>query len=265
MRLLLALMLLFTTAATAQTIDDPRVRPFIPELGIGVEDLPISHLPNWVFEGNVYIGRPDAWQGAPDFLWRYQEARPTDYNHPNSFGSPKLHVRSLVTADLGDPPDIIMARAGPGTAMYNGEPLPTEPTSALGSLQWMAWGGRCDEGYGWRPGCFNQGRNAHIYARSIGEQTGQSRAGELFLGTAPLGNPGNPLNRIQIMADGEIRFWRQDGQNVYNTIFKDTPLIDGASGVTATFRINGTTVQRLIEAGPPNSCGTGYRCMRILN
>jgi hypothetical protein len=82
-----------------------------------------------------------------------------------------------------------------------------QPDVNIGTLYWQAWGGRCQEdpqGYGFKSGCGNNGRNAAIYARTIGTQTGDSRAGSLHLATTPEGNPGEPIVRIQINADGDV-------------------------------------------------------------
>jgi len=78
------------------------------------------------------------------------------------------------------------------------------------------------------------GRTAQIYSRTVGEQTAKSRAGSLHLATTPLNNNGNPVDRIVITEEGRV---------ILNTL----------AGM------------KEIQIGAADSCGTGYRCLRVPN
>src|SRR6266498_4904700 len=172
------------------------LRPFVPpnaELRLGT-----------VLTGQLLAGRTDAWPGAPDFFCR-QSTIPSNVRHPLADGSPKCYMRSLIIGDIGDAPDLGLRRAGPDNANYNASPVPVDPGTYLGGLYWQAWGGRCEPGqYGYWSGCGGNGRTAIIYSRSIGAQTGTSRAGDLHLGTTPVGNNGSPEDRLVLSADGRV-------------------------------------------------------------
>jgi len=202
------------------------LRPFVPpdaEIKLGT-----------VFTGQLLVGRPDAWPGAPDFFCR-QSTTASPVNHPLADGSPKCYARSMVLGDIGDAPDLVLRRAGPDNANYNAAPEPVPAGTYLGGLYWQAWGGRCEPGqYGYWSGCGGNGRTALIYSRSAGDQTGSSRAGSLHLATTPLGNDGSPLDRLVLSDDGRV---------IINTL----------AGM------------KEIEIGAADSCGTGYRCLRVAN
>jgi hypothetical protein len=141
----------------------------------------------------------------------------------------------MVLADIGDSPDLVLRRAGPDGADFNGTPQPVPDGTALGSLYWQAWGTRCEpEQSGFWSGCGGNGRTAQIYSRASGDQTGTSRAGSLHLGTTPAGDNGSPMDRIVITSEGQI---------ILNTL----------AGM------------REVEIGDADSCGTGYRCLRVAN
>jgi hypothetical protein len=141
----------------------------------------------------------------------------------------------MVLGDIGDSPDLVLRRAGPDGADFNGKPLHVPDGTVLGSLYWQAWGARCEPAQsGFWSGCGGNGRTAQIYSRSSGDQTGTSRAGSLHLATTPPGNNGSPLDRIVITAEGQI---------IINTL----------AGM------------REIEIGSADSCGTGFRCLRVAN
>ena len=203
------------------------LRPFAPpDAGIRL---------GTVLTGQLLVGRTDAWPGAPDFFCRQSTTSATEVNHPLADGSPKCYARSLVLADIGDAPDLVLRRAGPDNANYNGSPEPMASGTYLGGLYWQTWGARCEPGqYGYWSGCGGNGRNAIIYSRSVGAQTGTSRAGDLHLGTTPLGNSGSPEDRLVLSADGRV---------IINTL----------AGM------------KEIEIGSADSCGTGYRCLRVAN
>ena len=73
-----------------------------------------------------------------------------------------------------------------------------------------------------------------IYSRAAGEQTGTSRAGSLHLATTPVGNNGDPIDRFVLTSEGRI---------ILNTLIG----------------------MREVEVGSADSCGTGYRCLRVAN
>jgi hypothetical protein len=202
------------------------LRPFVPPdaaLKLGT-----------VLTGQLLVGRTDAWPGAPDFFCR-QSTTASNVDHPLADGSPKCYLRSLVIGDIGDAPDLALRRAGPDNANYNASPAPVDSGAYLGGVYWQAWGGRCEPGrYGYWSGCGGNGRTAIIYSRSVGAQTGTSRAGSLHLGTTPPGNNGSPEDRLVLSEDGRV---------IINTL----------AGM------------RTIELGSPDSCGTGYRCLRVGN
>lgn len=202
------------------------LRPFVPpnaEIKLGT-----------VLRGQFLVGRADAWPGAPDFFCRQSNTQSL-VNHPLADGTPKCYARSLVLADIGDAPDLVLRRAGPDNADYNASPEPILAGAYLGGLYWQAWGERCERGqYGYWSGCGGNGRTALIYSRSVGAQTGTSRAGSLHFATTPLENNGSPIDRLVLSDDGRV---------IINTL----------AGM------------REIEIGSADSCGTGYRCLRVAN
>jgi hypothetical protein len=202
------------------------LRPFVPpnaEIKLGT-----------VLSGQLLVGRADAWPGAPDFFCRQSDSQSL-VNHPLADGTPKCYVRSLVIADIGDAPDLILRRAGPDNANYNASPRPVPEGTYLGGIYWQAWGERCEPGQsGYWSGCGGNGRTALIYSRSVGNQTGTSRAGSLHFGTTPLQNNGSPLDRLVLTEDGRV---------IINTL----------AGM------------KEVEIGTADSCGTGYRCLRVAN
>jgi hypothetical protein len=202
------------------------LKPFVPpnaEMKLGT-----------VLTGQLLAGRTDAWPGAPDFFCRQSNSQST-VNHPLADGTPKCYTRSLVIADIGDAPDLVLRRAGPDGADYNASPEPVPDGTYLGGLYWQAWGTRCEPGqYGYWSGCGGNGRTAMIYSRTVGDQTGTSRAGSLHLATTPPENNGSPVDRLVLSEDGRV---------ILNTL----------AGM------------KTVEIGSADSCGTGYRCLRVEN
>jgi hypothetical protein len=187
-----------------------------------------------VLRGQLLWGRTESWPGAPDLFCRQSESH-SNVAHPLADGTPKCYIRGLVLGDIGDPPDLVLRRAGPDGASFSDMPEPVTDGTPLGGLYWQAWGTRCEPGQsGFWSGCGGNGRTAQIYSRAVGEQTGDSRAGSLHLGTTPSGNNGSPVDRLVITAEGQI---------ILNTL----------AGM------------REVEIGTADSCGTGYRCLRVAN
>ena len=188
-----------------------------------------------IISGHLLVGRTDGWPGAPDFFCRESVSNATQVNHPLADGTPKCYAKGMVLGDIGDAPDLVLRRAGPDNAHYNDAPAPVGPDTTLCGLYWQAWGSRCEPGqFGFWSGCGGNGRTAEIYSRTAGEQTGTSRAGSLHLATTPTGNNGNPVDRLVISHDGRIT-------------------------------VNTSVGMREVEVGEPDSCGTGYRCVRVAN
>jgi hypothetical protein len=141
----------------------------------------------------------------------------------------------MVLGDIGDAPDLVLRRAGPDQAAYNARPQPVPVGTSLGTLYWQAWGERCERRlYGFWSGCGGNGRTAQIYSRTASLQTGSSRAGSLHFGTTPPGNNGEPIDRLVISAEGRV-------------------ILQTLVGM------------REVEVGSEDSCGTGYRCLRVVN
>lgn len=187
-----------------------------------------------VLRGQLLWGRSEGWPGAPDLFCRQSESH-SNVPHPLADGTPKCYARGLVLGDIGDAPDLVLRRAGPDGARYNDKPQPVADGTPLGALYWQAWGTRCESGQsGFWSGCGGNGRTAQIYSRTSGEQTGTSRAGSLHLGTTPTGDNGSPVDRLVITAEGQI---------ILNTLVG----------------------MREVEIGTEDSCGTGYRCLRVAN
>jgi hypothetical protein len=155
--------------------------------------------------------------------------------HPLADGTPKCYAKGMILGDIGDAPDLVLRRAGPDNAPYNARPQPVPEGTLLGALYWQAWGERCEPGqYGYWSGCGGNGRTAQIYSRTAGEQTGTSRAGSLHFATTPPGNNGEPIERFVITADGGIVLQTPVGM-------------------------------REVQVGSADSCGTGFRCLRVAN
>jgi hypothetical protein len=188
----------------------------------------------WAFDRNLLWGRTDAWEGSPDFFCRQSESH-SNVIHPLSDGSPKCYAKGMVLGDIGDAPDLVLRRAGPDGAAYNARPQTVPQGTSLGTLYWQAWGERCERRqYGFWSGCGGNGRTAQIYSRTAGTQTGTSRAGSLHLATTPVGNNGDPIDRFVITSEGRI-------------------ILQTLVGM------------REVEVGSEDSCGTGYRCLRVAN
>ena len=217
---------IFFVLAFSLTVSAQVVAPFVPPNAIP------SNL--WAIDRNLLWGRLDNWEGAPDFFCRQSETH-SNVIHPLADGTPKCYSKGMVLGDIGDAPDLVLRRAGPDGAAYNARPQPVRQGTSLGTLYWQAWGERCERRmYGFWSGCGGNGRTAQIYSRTAGEQTGNSRAGSLHLATTPLGNSGDPIDRFVISSEGRI-------------------ILQTLVGM------------REVEVGSEDSCGTGYRCLRVTN
>ena len=133
-----------------------------------------------ILNQHVRFGNPNATVFAPDFRW-------DDANH-------KLFTRSLILADIGDPSDFAMRRAGPDGAGPEATPEAVPPNTTLGVFYWSAFGSHGD----W------VGRNAQIYARARSDQGAGSAGGSLHLCTTTAGTP-DLEDVLELEHDGTIR------------------------------------------------------------
>jgi len=251
--ILVSLIMLSTTVAYA----DERITPFLKP------GLDPANAPHQVFEEGAFLlgGSTDVWPGAPDFMLRMDKRLAT---WPLSDdGTPKFYARSGIFSDIGDAPDLVLRRAGPDNASKDGTPVPLEPGTNIGTLYWQSWGSRCEnDRNGFNAGCGNNGRNAAIFARTLGQQTGSSRAGSLHLATTPEGNPGEPLVRIEITAGGDVVIG-PDHDPVTLRVSRPEALRETA--LVTSFRVKGGIQIERVVVGEPDRCGSGYRCLRVPN
>ena len=105
----------------------------------------------------------------------------------------KLHVRSILLTENGDPADLGFRRSGDETYPY-GPPLAIRAGVSLGAMYWMGWGAK---GHG-----FND-RAAQIYARSAEDITDKAAGGKLHFATTPLGTT-RPVDRLVISSEGQV-------------------------------------------------------------
>ena len=76
-----------------------------------------------VLRGQLLWGRTDSWPGAPDFFCRQSNSQ-SNVLHPLADGTPKCYAKGMVLGDIGDSPDLVLRRAGPDGADFNGKPQP---------------------------------------------------------------------------------------------------------------------------------------------
>ena len=241
---------------------------------------------------SLYVGRENVWMGAPDLYFRNDHRYEGGKGPMDSDGTPKLYARALYLADIGDASDLGLRRAGPDGATPFSKPAPLGPNVNIGTLYWQAWGGRCDGEEGWWSGCRHTGRNAQIYSRTVDKQTGESRAGQITIATTPKGNPGDPVDRVAISDSGQFLFFENGTATLPNIASQDNSRtgiylgkkqIGFTSGGTTVLELSGENLRdnstglllRVgradrkelvpVEIGPENSCGTGYRCLRVKN
>jgi len=105
----------------------------------------------------------------------------------------KLHVRSILLTENGDPADLGFRRSGDETYPY-GPPVAIRAGASLGAMYWMGWGAK---GHG-----FND-RAAQIYARSAEDITDKAAGGKLHFATTPLGTT-RPVDRLVISSEGQV-------------------------------------------------------------
>ena len=159
-----------------------------------------------ITKSNFYVGPGDEWPGAPNFLVMLEDRSTNDPGNLIQGGTGKTFARSLIVADKGDAPEIAIREAGPDNSQWTDwAAAPVEPGKNLGTIYWQAFGKTSAGTNGWWTGNGNNGRQVSLYARSCGQMTAQNRAGEFYIATSQLNNPGNPVPRINVNCDGKIR------------------------------------------------------------
>jgi len=141
-----------------------------------------------IFNRDLYFGRPTQFDAIQDFAFDL-----------NDFA---IKGRKVLVGDVGNPGQLFLRSAGPDNSPFDGRPGRLAPNKNIGHIAWQA---RTDTGW--------DGRNAQIYARSVGEQTPTTAAGSLHFATTPV-DPGDmshfwqgspfPIDRVIIEEDGTI-------------------------------------------------------------
>ena len=146
-----------------------------------------------LFGPNLGIARRKAGDGNPNARLETdpQHSAPIDFYWDAR--DRKLHVRSILLTENGDPPDLAFRRAGDETYPY-GPPMAVGKGMNLGTLYWMGWG---KDGFG-----FNN-RVAQVYAKAAEDITPHGAGGTLHLATTPVGGL-RPIDRAVIGADGSF-------------------------------------------------------------
>jgi hypothetical protein len=106
----------------------------------------------------------------------------------------KLHVRSILLTENGDPADLAFRRSGDETYPY-GPPMGVRKGMNLGTMYWMGWGA---DNFG-----FNN-RAAQVYATAAEDISARGSGGTLHLATTPQGSTARPIDRIVIGSDGNV-------------------------------------------------------------
>lgn len=105
----------------------------------------------------------------------------------------KLHVRSILLTENGDPADLAFRRSGDETYPY-GPPMGIRKGTNLGTMYWMGWGAN-DYGF--------DDRVAQIYAKAAEDITAKGAGGTLHFSTTAVGTT-TPLDRMVISSEGQI-------------------------------------------------------------
>ena len=166
-----------------------------------------------------------------------------DYSHPQypdfrldlNLNRGWTQMRTLMIADIADPPDLLLQRSGPDNGAYDSTPTAVSPNSNIGTFYWRGVG---DNGLGYpttADGKKSHGRACQMYVRAIGDYTDTNRAGDFYLGCTPE-NAVDPIEYLSVKNDGGFY------------------IINSATGALSK-----------VTVGDPDSCGTGYRCLRMGN
>lgn len=256
--------------------------------------VPDPNAPFSFLAGYLLVGRMDAWPGAPDFFVSVEDRHWGQTGPLDADGTPKVFARSLVLADLGDTPDLVLRRANAveGWARYNGTPSVVNDGEGLGTLYWQTWGANC-AGYGWRS-CTGHSRVAGINAVAVGAQTDTSRAGKLCFYTSSPNTKDSGTQRMCLTENGLLAM--AAGGDAANPIvqFPGHPGISAdsfgvkfsiygpssrqfggaftwpdSSGDTSIVLVirkpNNVFETKAVRYGAPDSCGTGNRCLYVAN
>ncbi|MEW6741768.1 MAG: hypothetical protein AB1486_03330 [Planctomycetota bacterium] len=124
------------------------------------------------------FGDSDSRIAPVDFWWDWQHRR--------------VHTRSLILTEVGDPPDLALQRAG-GT-WPNGPLSGITAGESLGAIYWRGWG---------TSSSFEL-RSAQIYCRAAEDLGPEDGGGDLLFGTLPRDYRGGPEDRMVIRSDGTV-------------------------------------------------------------
>jgi hypothetical protein len=105
----------------------------------------------------------------------------------------KLHTRSLILTENGDPADLAFRRSGDETYPY-GPPMAIRAGHNLGTMYWVGWAAN-DSGF--------QHRSAQLYAKAAEDIASKRAGGSLHLATTPIGDH-RPIDRLVISDAGNI-------------------------------------------------------------
>jgi len=260
---------------------------------------PDRRIPFQWLPGYVVAGRLDANPAIPDFGLMMENRYWGSSRAGDSDGTPKLRVRSLVVRDLGDTPDIQLGAAGPDRGPYNG---PAEAfqwkgsTTGIGKIYGQVLAPDCRGQLDWVAGCGNFGRTAVIEFALEGHPTGTSRPGSIRFYTTPDGSA-NEVYRGAFEKTGQFvvqtrgsaglptiavpcgsqncGIWgdangvqfsvRGPGSTSVDAGGFALPDRDGGTSLTLVRRTGNDVTTVPVTEGPPDSCGAGYRCLRIPN
>lgn len=167
---------------------------------------------------------------------------------PGSYGIPafrisaagKIEGLSLQLYEQGDAVDLNIGRAGPDN-VQDGNLQTTQPGARIGQLCFQTY----VTGVGWGASS-GYACSAQVAGRADGTQTATSRPGYLELRATRAGS-------AVVETNVEV--------HVHNRAAV------GSTGVRVrwTETVNQDGVMDYLVIGPPNSCGSGFRCVRVPN
>lgn len=159
---------------------------------------------------------------VPDFAYQQQSRR--------------VFTRSLILAELGDPPDLVISRAGPDDSWPDNDGHGISgvvETDSLGSIRFQGSFTPKNGTPGVTVGGGFQGDSAAIYARAAEDNVQQtnggfSQGGELYLATAPNGTD-ETVDRLIVRNDGTI--------DIPTAPIEFTEITDPGNGLSNTARL----------------------------
>ena len=183
--------------------------------------------------GNAFLG-PNVYLPAPDNSLSAAIVI-ADFFYSQRFR--RLFTRSICVRDLGDPPDLIIGRAGPDGGWPDNGGLGLAGVMSNDSLCSIRWQGSFQpSGVGIDTVSGFQGDSATIYARASEDNRRTSdsvyhQGGELHIATTPNGTS-SPVDRLIIQNDGVFDF-RGNNIKVGSADFS------GAAEAHTTLRVDG--------------------------